>query len=195
MEWLKELLKKAGIEDAKLEGMIADINKEIPKYLIPKDKYNEISESKKQLEADISNRDKQLEELKTSTGDLETLKSTIAQLQTDNARKDGEYQEKLKDIQLSNAIKLAMAGKVHDEDLASQLIKKDELILNEEGKVIGLEDQVAKLKESKSFLFKTEEMGNNQQQQAGFQKVGNVPPSGGTETNSAISAAFGNIKQ
>ena len=28
--WLKELLKKTGIEEEKLEGTIADINKELP---------------------------------------------------------------------------------------------------------------------------------------------------------------------
>ena len=61
MDWLKELLKKAGIEEGKLEGTIADINKELPKYFIPKDKYNEAAEAKKKLEADLQARDAQLE--------------------------------------------------------------------------------------------------------------------------------------
>jgi hypothetical protein len=55
MDWLKELLKKAGIEEGKLEGTIADISKELPKYFIPKDKYNEAAEAKKKLEAVIKN--------------------------------------------------------------------------------------------------------------------------------------------
>lgn len=190
MEWLKELLKKSGIEEAKIEGVITEVNKEIPKYLIPKDKYNEISESKKQLEADIKERNGQLEALKTSTGDLETLKSTIAQLQTDNKKKDEDYQKQLKDIQLSNAIKLALVGKVHDEDIVSGLFDKEKLVVDD-GKVIGLDEQIGKLKESKAFLFKAD--GSTNQQQTGFQKVGNVPPAGGQEANSAISAAFGNV--
>ena len=43
MDWLKELLKKAGVEEAKLDGVIADIGKELPKRFIPKDKYNEVA--------------------------------------------------------------------------------------------------------------------------------------------------------
>ena len=35
MDWLKELLKKAGTEEEKVDGVIADINKELPKHFIP----------------------------------------------------------------------------------------------------------------------------------------------------------------
>jgi hypothetical protein len=35
MDWLKEILKKAGIEEGKLDSVIGDINKELPKALHP----------------------------------------------------------------------------------------------------------------------------------------------------------------
>ncbi|MDD3840923.1 MAG: hypothetical protein PHP06_10255 [Clostridia bacterium] len=58
MDWLKELLKKVGIEEGKLDGVIADINKELPKHFIPKDKYNEVAEAKKKLEKDIQEKER-----------------------------------------------------------------------------------------------------------------------------------------
>ncbi|MBU5677966.1 phage scaffolding protein [Alkaliphilus sp. MSJ-5] len=63
MDWLKVLPKKVGIEDIKVDEIVGDINKEVPKYLIPKDKYNEVLEAKKQLGPDIKERYKQLNDL------------------------------------------------------------------------------------------------------------------------------------
>ncbi len=187
MDWIKELLKDVGIEDEKLNELISNINKEIPKYFIPKSKYNEVAEAKKQLEEEINVRNTQLEELKKSAGENENLKRQIEELQSANKQKDEEYQKQIKDLQITNAIKLALSGKVHDEDIVSRLIKKDELVLSEDGKVIGLDEQISSLKESKSFLFK-----DDNSQQAGFQKIGNEQSNNQQALDDAISAAFGN---
>lgn len=191
MDWLKELLKDVGIEDEKLNELISNINKEIPKYFIPKSKYNEVAEAKKQLEEEINVRNTQLEELKKSAGENENLKRQIEELQSANKQKDEEYQRQIKDLQITNAIKLALSGKVHDEDIVSQLIKKDELVLSEDGKVIGLDEQINSLKETKGFLF-IEEKQDKQEEQPGFQKIGNEQSSNQQTLDDAIAAAFGN---
>ena len=105
MDWLRELLNKAGIEEGKLDGLIADISKELPKRFIPKDKYNEVAEAKKKLETDIQERDKQLEELKKASGTSEELKKQIEQLQADN-KKASEGCEKERDYALSRGKKV-----------------------------------------------------------------------------------------
>ena len=115
------------------------------------------------------------------------MKRQIEELQSANKLKDEEYQKQIKDLQITNAIKLALSGKVHDEDIVSRLIKKDELVLSEDGKVIGLDEQISSLKESKSFLFK-----DDNSQQAGFQKIGNEQSNNQQALDDAISAAFGN---
>ncbi|HUM43116.1 MAG TPA: phage scaffolding protein [Fervidobacterium sp.] len=191
MDWLKELLKDVGVGDEKLNELISNINKEIPKYFIPKSKYNEVAEAKKQLEEEINVRNTQLEELKKSAGENENLKRQIEELQSANKQKDEEYQRQIKDLQITNAIKLALSGKVHDEDIVSQLIKKDELVLSEDGKVIGLDEQINSLKETKGFLF-IEEKQDKQEEQPGFQKVGNEQHNNHQTIDDAISAAFGN---
>ncbi|WP_142414398.1 phage scaffolding protein [Hathewaya massiliensis] len=191
MEWLRKLLEGATIKDGKLDvdGLMKSINNEFPKNAVPKDKYNEVSEAKKQLETDIKERDIQLETLKKSTGDNAELQKQIETLQADNKKKDEEYQAQLKDLQISNAIKLAIADKAQDAELVSGLFDKSKLILGDDGKITGLEDQLKNLQESKSFLFKQEE--KNQETQPGF-KVGADGTSQNGDVNTQLASIFGN---
>jgi hypothetical protein len=128
---------------------------------IEKSKFDEVKQAKKQLETDIKDRNTQLEDLKKSAGDNAALKQQIEQLQNDNKKKDEEYQAELKDLKLTNAIKLAITDSAQDVDLVSGLIDKSKLILSDDGKITGLDEQINGLKEGKSFLFKSEESTNN----------------------------------
>lgn len=135
-----------------MEALMKEVNAEFPKNAVPKDTYNALAETKKNLEEDIKTRDKQLEDLKKI--DAEGLKEQIETLQKENKTAKETYEGKLKDLQLTNSIKLAIAGKVHDEDLVAGLFDKSKLILNEDGKVTGLDEQLKNLSETKKFLFK-----------------------------------------
>lgn len=193
MEWLKELLKNAGIEESKIDGIIADFNKESAKHLIPKDKFNELTNTKNQLEKDIQDRDAQLETLKTAAGTSDDLKAQIQTLQDENKSAKEQYEAELKDLTMTNAIKLALNGKVHDEDLASGLIDKAKLVLGDDGRVVGLDEQLTSLKESKAFLFKPD---NIQQQtpppgfKVGGDGNGTPPGDGPVSLADAISSHF-----
>lgn len=191
MEWFKELLKKAGIEESKIDGIVTEFNKEVPKHLIPKDKYNELSEAKKKLEADVAERDKQLEDLSKAAGASEELKKQIEQLQAANKEAAEKYAAEIKDLQIKGAIKSAITGKVHDEDLVAGLIDREKLVLDGD-KVVGLEDQIKALQESKSFLFKTDDQ--QQQQQPGF-RVGGSGQSTGQAAQDQIAVIFGNTSE
>lgn len=178
MEWLKRLLENATVTEGKLdiEGLMKSINSEFPKNAVPKDKFNEVSEAKKQLETDIKARDKQLEDLKKSAGTNEELKTQIATLQADNKAKDTEYQNKIKDLTVTNAIKLAISEKAQDVDLVAGLFDKEKLIVSEDGKITGLDEQLKTLQTEKSFLFKT-----------GQTKIEYNPAGGGDGENSLAS--------
>ena len=153
MDWLKELLKKAGIEEGKLEGVIADISKELPKYFIPKDKYNEAAEAKKKLEADIQERDKQLEELKKAAGSNEELKKQITDLQEANKKAGEEWQAKMAQMQLDFAIEKALAAaKAKNAKAVKALLDMEKVKLDGE-QLLGLDDQLKTLKETDPYLF------------------------------------------
>jgi len=153
MDWLKELLKKAGIEEAKVDGVIADINKELPKYFIPKDKYNEVAEAKKKLEADIAERDKQLEDLKKAAGASEELKKQIETLQAENKKASEEWQAKMAQMQLDFAIEKALAAaKAKNPKAVKALLDLEKVKLDGE-QLLGLDDQIKALQQSDSYLF------------------------------------------
>ena len=132
--------------------------KELEGY-VAKSKFDEAAEENKTLKKAVSDRDKQLEELKKASGDNETLQKQIKELQDVNKAEAKKHNDELKELRLTNAIKLAVAGKVHDEDMAAALFDRSKLVLADDGKVAGLEDQLKAIKESKGFLFKTEPQG------------------------------------
>ena len=167
MEWLRQLL--AGMEEAEIDAIIADANKEVPKHFIPKEKFNELSTTKNQLEKDIQARDFQLEDLKKAAGASDDLKAQIQTLQDENKTAKEQHEAELKELTMTNAIKLALNGKAHDEDIAMREIDRTKLVLSDDGKVVGLDEQLTSLQESKAFLFKQDE--SQQQNQPGF-KIG-----------------------
>ncbi|MDF2906833.1 MAG: phage minor structural protein [Herbinix sp.] len=140
------------------------------KTYIPKHRFDEVTEENKTLKGTVKENETALETLKKSTGDAAALTKQIEDLQKDNKTKDDKYQADLKELKLTNAIKLAIAGKVHDEDLAVGLFDKTKLILGDDGKITGLDDQLKTMQESKKFLFKDGQQ--QQQQQSGFTRVG-----------------------
>ncbi|WP_313758466.1 phage scaffolding protein [Tissierella sp.] len=194
MDWILKLIEKHtkdGVLDQ--EALMKDINKEFPNHAVPKEQYNSVAEAKTKLEGDIKDRDRQLEDLKKV--DAAGLQAEIERLQGENKIAKETYEKELKDLQLYNAIKLAINGRVYDEDIVSQLIDKEKVIIGDDGKIVGLDEQINSLKESKTFLFKEETPDpNNPNSTPGFQKIGNEPPNNPQAMDDAIAAAFGNIE-
>lgn len=152
----KQQFLDLGLSEEQATKAETESKKELESY-VPKTRFDEVNKSKKDLEETVKERDTQLNDLKSKAGDNEGLKKQIEDLQADNQKKDTEYQEKLKDLQISNAIKLAIADKAQDADLVAGLFDKSKLILGDDGKVTGLDEQLKTLKEGKAFLFKAEE--------------------------------------
>ena len=153
MDWLKGLLEKAGIEEAKLDGLIADICKELPKHFIPKDKYNEVAEAKKKLEADIQERDKQLEQLKNAAGNSEELKAQIEQLQAENQKAAEEWQAKMAQMKLDFALERALATARAKNPKAVKALLDMEKVKLDGDQLLGLDDQLKALQQSDPYLF------------------------------------------
>jgi len=153
MDWLKEILKKAGIEEGKLDSVIGDINKELPKYFIPKDKYNEVAEAKKKLEADIQERDKQLEQLKAAAGSNEELKKQIETLQAENKKAAEEWQAKMAQMQLDFALERALTTARAKNTKAVKALLDMEKVKLDGDQLLGLDDQLKALQQSDPYLF------------------------------------------
>ncbi|WP_340388479.1 phage scaffolding protein [Paenibacillus sp. FSL E2-0151] len=163
------------------------------KGFIPKTRFDEVNTAKSKAENDVADRDKQIAELGKTAGLSEDLKQQIETLKTENQTAKTQYESDLKEVKISNAITAALTGKVHNEKVVTGLIDKTKLVLGDDGKIVGLDEQLTGLKTSDAYLFKPEEGQSQQQQQPGI-KVGagkTEPPAGGQlSLGDAIAAHF-----
>jgi len=156
---LKELLGEElfGQVTAALKGKGKD-NKDVELIIndgnyIPRTKFNELNEKVKSLEKEIATRDEQLKDLAEKAKGNEELTKQIAALTEANAKTKAEYEAKLKDITLNTAIEKALTvNQAKYVDLLVGKIDKSKLVLDGE-KVIGLDEQIAGLKEAFKDLF------------------------------------------
>ena len=150
----EELLKKVdGLSDELAEKVVAA-------YVgyVPKARFDEVNEAKKNAEALVKERDTQIETLKTANADNENLKKQIAELQESNQKAVAEKEAEIKKIRIDNAVKSALttAG-AKNAKAVLPFLKLDDAEIDNDGNVKGLNEQIEALKkaEDSSFLFET----------------------------------------
>ena len=149
----RKFLEDFGIEKEAIDKIMAENESDINTIKAEQESL------KKQLEAvhqQLAERDSQLEELKKNSGDNAELKAQLETLQAENKAAKQKYEQDMKNLKLDTAIQLAIGETAQDIDLVAGLVDKSKLILSEDGKVTGIEEQLKTLKETKSFLFKQE---------------------------------------
>lgn len=117
--------------------------------MVPRSRLNDKNAEIDELKAEIINRDEQIAKLQDSVKDDSELQKELDELKDKNA----EWQTKYQELQLNNAVKLAVAKDANDADDILAFINKDELELQDDGNVKGLDKAIESLKESKPYLF------------------------------------------
>ena len=151
---IQELLQKIGVTDDNIASATQHVNEFLDGQYVTKSRFNEVNVEKKTLEEAVKERDKQLKTLKDSEGNVDDLKEQIKKLQADNKAATIKAESDMKALRLSTAIKLAIGDTAQDVDLVANLVDTSKLILSDDGKVTGLDEQIKVLKAEKSFLFK-----------------------------------------
>lgn len=150
----EDLMKIQGMTDeiaAEVEKLSAD---ELKGY-IPKTRFDEVNEAKKNAEALVKERDKQLEDVKKASGDNEDLKKQIESLQEQNKTAKADYEAKIKQMQIDNAVSSALkdAGAKNTAAVRALLKDLEKAEIGDDGAVKGLAEQIKALKESDAYLF------------------------------------------
>ncbi|MGN4127630.1 phage scaffolding protein [Lysinibacillus sphaericus] len=155
MDWLKELLKTAGIADEQVETIVANAAKEAPKHVVPKAKYNELSTAKSSLETQLLERDTQLTDLQKQAKGNEDLEKTIKELQDANKTATEKYEADINAQKIESAIDLEFTtAKARNLTAAKALLDREGLYLDKDGKtVVGLADRVKALVEGEETKF------------------------------------------
>ena len=148
---IEATLKEKGI------NLIVD-NKDNP--MIPKSRLDEVIGQRNELKTQISELAGQLEGATKASKSKEDYESKIQELLSNNEEMTNNYQR----TQLENAIKMkAISEKARDINDLGKFLDYDNLSLGEDGNVKGLDEQLASLKEQKSYLFETDAPARNQQ--------------------------------
>lgn len=131
------------------------------------------------LEKQVKERDKQLEDLKKSSGDNEELKKQIETLQNDNKTAKAEYEKQIKQMQIDNAVQMALkdAGARNVTAVTALLKDLDKAEIDENGVVKGLKEQIAAIQKDNDFLF--ESKGTQQPSASGITPQQSKTPTSG----------------
>lgn len=118
---------------------------------IPKHKFDDINEEKKQYKEQVDELNQELGKLKKQLEDNQDATKTIEDLQ----KQIKDKEEEMIKIRKQNAIKLEVL-KANPNDVADILphLKDDTITIAEDGTITGLQEQLENLKENKPYLFK-----------------------------------------
>lgn len=143
---------------------------------VTKTRFNEVNEENKTLKKSVSDRDKQLEDLKKSSGDNEELKKQIETLQQENANQKKAHDAEMTQLRLDNAIDAALtAAGAKNIKAVRALIDTSKVKVGGDGKLTGFDDLLSAVQKSDSYLFTEKQQKQNFK---GFQPgaSGNVKP-------------------
>lgn len=182
----KENLLKLGLSEEQAEKVLS-ANAEQLKGFIPKSRFDEVNNTKKQLEKDLKDRDVQLENLKNSSGDLETMKQTIENLQRDNKVAKDNFEAELAKFKLESAIdNTLLSSNAINTKAVKALLDMGKIKLDGEV-LIGINEQIEALKtaEDSKMLFKTTESKPKEPNFSGVKPgEGNTGAEGANQTKS-----------
>ena len=135
---------------------------------VTKARFNEVNEENKTLKKSVSDRDKQLEDLKKSSGDNAALQQQISDLQKANADQQKAHETELHQLKLDNAVEVALSGaKAKSSKAVKAMLDMAKVKLGEDGKLSGFDEQIEALKKSDGWMFDADQQ--TQQQFTGFQ--------------------------
>nr|DAM15289.1 MAG TPA: minor structural protein [Caudoviricetes sp.] len=146
---IKAIIAKHTKEDGSFdsEAFATEINSTIPKEFVSKEQYSKKTEEIEQLTTD-------LESAQKSNLSTEELQKQLEKAVNDAKEREAQFNADLASMQKTNAVKLALkdSGTVNSDLLFGQ-VNMDNVIIQDDGKISGLDDQVATFKESMPYLF------------------------------------------
>lgn len=143
----REFLRGLGIDEDHIPKILDEHHDSLKEYKESANKVTDLEAQLKTANDELSKRDTQIEELKSST-DSEDLQKKINDYKADNEK----YEQTLSKVKLESAIKLAVAKDANDANDVLALLDKEGLELDGET-VKGLDDKLTALRESKPYLF------------------------------------------
>ena len=120
---------------------------------IPKSRFDQVNQAKKELEVQLKDRDTQLADLSKNNKDNEALLNQIKDLQALNKQTTTDYENKINQIQFDYALDGALTNAKSKNNKALKALLDMNSIKYQEGKFEGLQEQIEALQKDASYLF------------------------------------------
>ncbi len=139
------------------------------------------------LNVQVSERDKQLETLKATAGDNDSLKQQIADLQAENTKAKESHESEMNQLKVDYAVEKALTGaKAKNIKAVKALLDLADAKLDKDGNVKGLAEQIEALTKADDTKFLFEESKQQTQQQfKGFQPGSSTQQKPGSEVDTS----------
>ncbi len=153
----RKFLEDLGLEKEQIDKIMSANGEDIETH---KKATEDLKAELTQLKEVSTTYEKQLEELKKVTGNTEELKSKITELQEANKQSKEEYDKQIKALKVDNAISVALKGSnAKYEDLISAKFDREKITITDDGKVIGVDEQLKGIRKDYADLFKADIKG------------------------------------
>ncbi|MEK4030803.1 phage scaffolding protein [Pseudobacillus sp. FSL P4-0506] len=149
----REFLKGLGLEEEAINSIMAEHGKTVN---TTKEELQTAQTEVKSLKDQLKDRDTQLEELSGKATGNDELKAQIEALKQANQAKAAEYEQKLQKQTYDYALDRALMSAKARNPLAVKALLDTDAIKLDGDKLLGLDDQLNKLRESDGYLFEGE---------------------------------------
>ena len=153
---IEELKEMTGVSD-EIAQKVLDSFKDTDSNKVPKARLDEVIAERNTYKDRINNLESEMSNLKELSGDNEALNNKIAELEKTNQKAKADFDKAIRQTKIENAINLALIeAEAINPATVKPLINMKDILLTEDGTmVVGLKEQIEKLKdgEDTSFLF------------------------------------------
>lgn len=146
-----EALKSLGLDDEQVKGVMA-----LKGELIKQEnaKLDTVTAERDSLNEQMTQRDKDIKDLKKGAGDNEELSTRLSDLQNKYDTDTQSLNEKLAATKLDSALSDALSKtKARDPQDLKAFLDMEAIKMTDDGELAGLNDQISKLQDSKGYLF------------------------------------------
>ncbi|WP_373880038.1 phage scaffolding protein [Levilactobacillus brevis] len=150
----RDLLKGMNLTDDQIDQIMKANGVDIEAAKSSLGDVDAIKQENDTLKDQLSTRDKDMKALKKQVGDNEDLTKQVTDLQAKYDNDTKELSAQLKQTKLTGALNTALSGaKARNPKTVEALLDMNKIQLEEDGKLTGLDDQLAAIKKDNEYLF------------------------------------------
>jgi len=148
----REFLKELELTDEAIDKIMAENGKDIEGF---KSKLSTLETERDGLKTQLDEANTQIEGFKEL--DVEGIKAAADEWKQKAEQAEQDSAKQLAELKFNHALESKLAGtKAKDAAIVAGLLDRDALKLTEDG-ILGLDEQLSKIKEEKGFLFESED--------------------------------------